>query len=44
MISNVVVSVGRFFDDALEHVGMTGLDSDIRFDEHKVGIHANAYV
>lgn len=26
------------------YVGMTGLDPDIRFDKHKAGIQANAYV
>lgn len=26
------------------YVGMTGLDPDLRFDRHKAGIHANAYV
>ncbi len=28
----------------LVYVGMTGLDPDIRFDKHKAGIQANAYV
>lgn len=26
------------------YVGMTGLDPDVRFDKHKAGIQANAYV
>jgi hypothetical protein len=26
------------------YVGMTGLDPDVRFDNHKAGIHANKYV
>ena len=26
------------------YVGMTGLDPDLRFDKHKAGIQANAYV
>ena len=26
------------------YVGMTGLDPDLRFDRHKAGIQANAYV
>ncbi|MDP2262786.1 MAG: hypothetical protein Q8K24_06485 [Hydrogenophaga sp.] len=26
------------------YVGMTGLDPDVRFDRHKAGIQANAYV
>ena len=26
------------------HVGMTGLDPDVRFDKHKVGIQSNRYV
>ena len=26
------------------YVGMTGLDPDLRFDRHKTGIQANAYV
>ena len=26
------------------YVGMTGLDSDVRFDKHKAGIRANRYV
>ena len=26
------------------YVGMTGLDPDIRFDKHKAGLQANAYV
>src|SRR5438132_1123029 len=28
----------------LVYVGMTGLDPDLRFDRHKAGIQANAYV
>ena len=28
----------------LVYVGMTGLDPDLRFDKHKAGIQANAYV
>ena len=28
----------------LVYVGMTGLDPDVRFDKHKAGIQANAFV
>jgi len=31
-------------DQPCVYVGMTGLDPDVRFDKHKAGIQANAYV
>jgi hypothetical protein len=51
-LSDEVWNVGRFRRANPDHqlgkpfvyVGMTGLDPDIRFDKHKAGIQANAFV
>jgi len=51
-LSDEVWNVGRFrranpdwqLGKPFVYVGMTGLDPDVRFDKHKAGIQANAYV
>jgi hypothetical protein len=51
-LSDEVWNVGRFrranpdwqLGKPFVYVGMTGLDPDVRFDKHKAGIQANAFV
>lgn len=51
-LSDAVWNVGRFrranpeyqLGKSFVYVGMTGLDPDVRFDKHKAGIQANAFV